>query len=387
MKSKIRIMHLINSFSLAGAEKLVYDICKRIDKNKFEVYICSIGYQNTAMEKHIINELEHEDIHTTTLKKEKNKKRIRTIFELRKIILENKIDIINTHCTSPDFYGRTAAFFSNLKIVFSTVHNTKGYSGKNERIYKYITTKYIAISDTVKEYIVNELKISNKKVEIIYNGIDKHLLSSVRCDRNSKLRELKVDPEKFVVLNIGRVEYQKGQIYLVEAARELMLKFANIHFVIVGNTNLDHKCYNEIKELIDNYSLNEYFTFTGIRKDIPEILNASDIFVFPSLYEGFSLTVMEALACGKPVVATDVGSIREIIVDGKNGTIIPPMNPNAIADSLYKFMSDNNYFEKISYNAYSSFSNKFTIEKTLESYKNLYMEHYNKIRTKTAYKI
>lgn len=382
MDKKISVMHLINSFSLAGAEKLVYDICKRIDKNKFEVYICSIGFQDTDIEKQIIDELEKESIHTLTLRKQKNRQRISAILALRKIILENKIDIINTHCTSPDFYGRTAAFLSNLKIVFSTVHNTKGYSAKKERLYKHLTTKYIAISDTVKEYIVKELKINSSKVEIIFNGIDKSTLTAVKCDRDSKLKELKVDPKKLILLNIGRVEYQKGQIYLVEAVRKLVQKFPDIHLIIVGNTELDRQCYKEIVELIDSYGLKEYFTFTGVRKDIPEILNASDIFVFPSLFEGFSLTVMEAIACGKPVVATDVGSIREIIVDGENGTIIPPMNSDAIADSLYKYLSDESYLKKISANAYSSFSDKFTIEKTLESYKNLYLEYYNKAGSK-----
>lgn len=326
-------MHIINSYSLAGAEKLVYDIVERMEKTRFKVFICSIGSKNDLIEKRLRVNLHSQGVTTLTVNKVPNKQRVQCILKLVNLIRQNNIDIIHTHCSSPDFYGRIAAFISRVPQVYSTIHSTVGYSSGIEKILSSITSKYVAISRQVEDYALNDIGISKNKLKVIYNGVDTSFrVGNVR--KETKLKELGLSGDRTIITAVGRITEAKGYFYLIQAAKTIVSKFPKVHFLIVGDKESEHELVNDLKKLVIKNNLEKNITFTGVRQDVPEILAITDIFVSSSVWEGLALVSLEAMAAGLPVVATDVGSIREVVNDKINGLIIPPRDIEGLCKSI-----------------------------------------------------
>lgn len=386
-KKKIAVMHVINAYALGGAEKLVFDIASSMDKTKFDVFVCSIGGRGDDLEKTLRRDLQSQGIKAISLDKAPRKQRLRAVLKLAKILGKNKIDIVHTHCPSPDFYGRLAAFISRVPlaacmsrvaVTFSTIHSTAGYSSYWEKVFKHFTTKYIAISEQVKKYAIDDLQIPSDKVELIYNGIDLQRFMKNKIDRENKLAKLRIDADKKIITNIGRVAEEKGQIYLIRAAKIVLKEFPDVHFLIVGDDKTDKKTAQKLKDMVRAEGLSDYITFTGIRQDVPEILAITDIFVFPSLWEGFALVVLEAMAAEVPVVATDVGIIREVLVDQENGLIVPPKDAVALAEGIKFMLSDPERAKEMGLKGQKTVEEKFTIENTVRGYEELYLKEFSK---------
>jgi len=377
MNKKIKIMHLINSFTLTGAEKLAFDIVSRMDKKKFDIFICAVEVKKNNIERYMREKLENYGVKTITINKipTTNKQRVILIIKLAKIFSKNKIDILHTHCSAPDLYGRISAFLTHINLVFSTIHNTKGYSLQRERIMKNFCTKYIAISKEVEEYALVKLKIPSKKIKVIYNGIDVENFINCLVKKENKLKELGINNYDKIVTTVGRVNEQKGHIFFVKAAELVLKKFPDTNFLIIGNSQVDKDLYQKLIKIIKNKNLGNKIIFTGVRQDVPEILAVSDVFVLSSIYEGFALVTIEAAMASLPIVATDVGSIRQIVNNGENGLIVPPKDINALANGIKFILSDEDRAKKMGLKG-KRIAKKFTIEKTVSEYEKLYLSYF-----------
>lgn len=375
MNSRKKVMHIINSFSLAGAEKLVFDIAQTIDKEKYDVFICAVGRStNEMLEQKIKEDLCKNSIKVFSLDKKLKENRFSTIIKLSKIIRENEIEIIHTHCPSPDFYGRIAAKITGRKRIYTTIHNTTGYSQISEKILGKFTSRYIAISDQVKKYMVEDLYINEGKISIVHNGIDVLKYSESEVDVESYKTSLGLQADDIIISNIGRITEQKGHIYLIKSIKVVKEKYPNIKVLIVGNKDLDKPLYKKLKEIVIKEDLEKNILFLGDRQDIPEILKISDIFVFPSLYEGFSLVTLEVIASSTPIIATDVGSIREIVTHNKNGIIIPPKESTTIAESILLLLDNPSLAQSLSTNGQNDVIKRFSINQTTKKLEDIYMQ-------------
>ncbi|MCK4400870.1 glycosyltransferase family 4 protein, partial [bacterium] len=171
------------------------------------------------------------------------------------------------------------------------------------------------------------------KFEVIYNGVDldfwqKNIPSQkVIVEKKIKLGLLENDK---VIAAIGRLHPQKGHEYLLRAARKIITRMKNLKILIVG----DGPMRDSLESLSERLGIKENVVFTGKRNDIKDILYLSDISVISSIREGFSNVVLESMACGKPVVATDVGGNKEIIINGENGFIVSSGDEDALADRI-----------------------------------------------------
>lgn len=376
MTKKIRIMHLIDSYSIGGAEKLAFDIVTRMDKARFDIFICSICSKKDNEERDMREKLENCGVKTLTIDKIPKKQRFVSIMKLAKILSKNKIDILHTHCSPPDFYGKISAFLIHLNLVFSTIHNTKGYSIWRERIMKNFTTKYIVISEEVEKYALKTLKIPSEKIKIIYIGIDVENFTNCLVKKEDKLKELGININNCskIVTTVGRINQQKGHIYFIKAAELVLKKFPDTHFLIIGNTQNGKDLYQKLIKIIKNKDLESKITFTGIVPNIPEILAISDIFVLPSIFEGFARVTIEAAMAGLPIVATDVGSIRQIVFDKENGLIVHSKDINALANGIEFMLSDEVRAKKMGLRGIK-IAKKFKIEKTVSEYEQLYLSY------------
>jgi len=374
VQRKIKVMHLINSFSLGGAEKLVFDLAPAMDRERFEVFVCAMASRGDRIEESIRSGLEKSGIRTISLKKKARRDRIKAIWKLFRILRCNGIDILHTHCPSPDFYGKITASLARTPRVFSTIHNTRGYTPLLERFLNPLTTRYIAISETVRRYMIERLKIPTKKITVIYNAIDVNAFRKLDIDRKAKLKELGLPSNSSVITAIGRITHQKGHIYLVEAAEITLQAFSDVYFLIVGDDTVDPEVTKAVRKAIRTKGLEGRVILTGVRMDVPEILAITDVFVLPSLWEGLSIVLLEAMAAGVPVVVTDVGSNAEVVEDGVSGFVVPPKNPSLLAQRIQELLTNPQRAAEMAEAARRRINERFSLERLAQEHESLYLD-------------
>ncbi len=189
----------------------------------------------------------------------------------------------------------------------------------------------ITVSETNRNVLIETYGMPANKLLVIHNGIDYTAFSTIKGKNGTLRREFNVREGSTVVVNVGRLTEEKGQRYLIEAFERLSKENPSSILILVGDGPLRSSLETDVKARQLTHSV----SFAGFRDDIPDILQLADIFVLPSVLEGFPFVVLEAMAAGRPVIATDVGGNREAVLDGVTGTIIEPKN----AEQLYTAIS------------------------------------------------
>jgi len=328
---KKNVMYVIWALEIGGAEKMVVSLASHLNREIYNPIVCCLNYKGRLAYK-----LEEEGISVIELGK-RPRFDLSIIPKFIKVMRNNNSDIVHTHLWTSDFWGRLAAKLAGVPTIISTVHNVDSWKPKMflvvDRILSYFTDKIIAVSDTVKYFYINNAKISAGKIKTIYNGIEVEKFS-IEVDKNNKRQELGLDPHNKIIAVIGRLVEQKGHIYFLEYCRKLLDKYSDIQGLIVGDGPLRRKLEERSKIL----GISNRVIFAGIRNDIAEILKVIDILVVPSLYEGLPTIILEAMAAGIPVVATDVGGNSELLINGETGFIVPSKDSSALADSIEKLL-------------------------------------------------
>lgn len=351
-------MQIIPCFSVGGAERMCETLTYELIKKGHRVIVVSL-YSIRTM---ITERLENNGVEIRYLEK-RNGFDLKCIKKLKKIIKEENPDIIHTHLYSLK-YAVFATLFKKNKIVH-TIHNVaKEESSRADRFFNKFWFKRgkvvpVALSTIVKKTILDEYKIKNRLVPIIFNGID--LTDSI------KKTDYDIHNGRFVFIHVGRFSSQKNHILLVGAFSRLLIKHSNCFLVLVGDGELRKNIENHVKEL----GIDDKVSFLGLRNDISSLMHNSDAFVLPSLYEGIPMTLIEAMASGLPIVATDVGGVSEMISNSVEG-ILCEVNSNALYESMNYLVSDKSFRERIGCNAQKKAISCFSSTKMAESYSSLY---------------
>ncbi len=334
----INILYIYVSLPIGGAEQLLLTSLMNMDLNRYRPIVCCIRDKGKIGEE--IESLGFELIELGNFSKSFN---IFICFRIIKIIHKYKIDIIHTHLYHSNLYGRLAAIMTGVPVV-ATEHNVYQTYKFKRRVINWLlakkTHKVIAVSGMVRDYITKRDWLDPLKIELIHNGIDLNGQSSLLTREEARDR-LRIPRDAFVVGTVGRLTDQKGHIFLVNAAKRLKDAIANLRVIIVGAGPL----LPNLKKAIEEESLEECVLLLGSRRDIPEILRTFDVFAFPSLWEGLPLSLLEAMSCSIPVVATPAGGVVEIITDGVNGLTVPFSDAGALADSIL-YLHENAGFRK-----------------------------------------
>jgi glycosyltransferase involved in cell wall biosynthesis len=252
----------------------------------------------------------------------------------------NKIDIIHTHLFAANTVGRIAGRIANVPVIISTEHNT--YINKSracnfvDKMLARVTSRIVAVSDAVLTYSARQTGIDASLYENIPNCVPVDRIRELNSEEIiKKKKDLGIGPDQSVILSVGRLTEQKGFPYLIRAALEIIREYPETVFLIVGK--------GEIKEALEQQiracGLGGHVRLLGFRNDIYDLMQISDIFAMPSLWEGFGVTLIEAGACRLPVVATAVGGIMEVIRDGENGFIVPAKDEKALVKGIGTLLS------------------------------------------------
>jgi len=288
---KINILFLTTSLGLGGAERVVLDICKNINKAKFQVSVIGISSQND-----LINQFYISKIHADVLNYRKTfKKFFNSLISISKHIKNHEVQIVHAHMFHTLVIGSIIKIFnSNIKLIF-TPHNSF-YSMNIRRLILWLLKPFRDF-DTI--FSKNSIRYFYKKSSwIIPNGIDINSYTKMIKTRNTK-------PFTFII--VGRLEHMKNHKFLINIVNEI--RDYEFKLKIVGTGILEASLRSQVSKL----NLNEKVEFLGPRDDVPKLLSQSNCLVLPSLWEAFPIVLLEAAASNIPVITTPVGSIPSLI--------------------------------------------------------------------------
>jgi len=282
------------------------------------------------------------------------------IFKLSRYLKKEKIDVM-FFCQSSHFkIGSVAGYLAGVERI---IYRRALAKPINNHFYNRIflnkcITDFMAISKTTLEKSFEKLPknvISNSKIKLIYNGVKKSDFLESKADLNLR-KEFNIKDDEVLIANIGRLGNQKAQQDLLYAVGVLKNEFTKFKVLIVGKGNR----INEYKDIVNKLNLSDKVIFTGFRKDIPSILKQIDFVVHTALYEGCPWIVLETMAAGKPIVAVEIPSIEELVIDGETG-YLSPRNRNELSDNIFRMIKSENKKE-MGKKAKNIFENNYTFE-------------------------
>ncbi len=345
---KIKVIHIITRLDKGGAAENTLLTVKGLNGDRYEAKIIAgcfrrdkedLKVANTKIEVILIPEMRR--VINPFLD-------ILTFFKLYLMIKRERPQIVHTHTSKAGFLGRWAAKLADVPIIIHTPHGHIFYG-----YFHWLITRFFIflerITSLITDYIVTLTKRGRKehlryrigppcKFIPIHSGIERKRFEEIRANREEKKRELGIPLEAKVLGTIGRLEPIKGHLYLLKAAKLIVEnpRFQETRFLLVGRGPLRKKLEREISLL----GIRKNVQFLGFREDISEILNIFDIFVLPSLNEGMGRVLLEAMLMGKPVVASNVGGIPDIVKDEETGLLVPCKDFKALSERIIELLKN-----------------------------------------------
>jgi glycosyltransferase involved in cell wall biosynthesis len=371
---KIKILFLITGLNMGGAEIMIENITENINKNKFDICVVSIApigeIGQRIKEKGIC-------VKSASMKSKLN---IFALFRLYKIIKAGNYDIINSHLFHANILGRIIGYLCKTPVNISTIHSIKVGGKLREFILKKtddLSTFNTAVGEKVKENILKKGLSKSSKVKLIPNGIN---IRKFRENKEENKREkLKLPLDKKIIISVGRLTKAKGYEKFFEALAGIKKEGWDFKYIILG----EGPERNKLEEKINELDLKHNIALLGIKENVPEYLQTADIFAMPSLWEGFSISLLEAAVSKLPLLVSPVGGNTEIVKDGETGFLAEPGNTNSWQKALKKILSLNQEeLQEIGKRAQALVKEKYSLEKMVNEYENLFIETYNQTNKK-----
>lgn len=366
--AKKKILHAIRQGQVGGGETHVLDLVNNLDKAKYESVILSFT------EGPMVEKLKQDGFKTYVVSTEKPFN-VSVWKEVRKIISTEKIDLIHAHGTR----ANSNTFYSAKSLKIPLVYTVHGWSfhPDQSKVVKFIRSiserflvtaanKTICVSKSNLIEGKNKFPMSNATV--IANGINRFKFNPDKEFKNIR-SEFGIDERSILVGYIARITNQKSPLKFLEAIAALPEK-ENVHFLIVGDGDLKIQMLALSKDL----DLDKYITFVDFRNDIPDILNAIDIFCLPSLWEGLPIALLEAMSMRKAILASKIDGITDLIEDGVNGLLVPPADVESLSNALQSLTRDKQLIQNLGFEAEKTVKEKFNISTMTKSIEAVYQE-------------
>ncbi|KPJ69453.1 hypothetical protein AMJ44_03800 [candidate division WOR-1 bacterium DG_54_3] len=395
MKKRYKIIHIITRLDGGGSAQDTIQTVLGLDKEKYEVILVKGPTYESKMSKEerasVLSDLKEmrlkgvKVVTTNFLIRRINPiYDLLALFSLYKFLIKESPSIVHTHTSKAGIIGRLAAFLSRVPIIVHTPHGHVffGYFGFiktklfifMERITSHLTDKVIAVTRGEKrDYLL--FKIANEdKFIVINSGVKLEKFKELPFqERQNFKKRLGISENALVVGTAGRLVPVKGSEYLIEAAKYIISKFPETYFVFTGDGHLKQVLKRKAAEL----GIQKNVLFLGWRNDVAKIISIYDIFVLPSLNEGMGKVLVEAMALGRSIVASNVGGIPDLVSHGKNGFLVPPKNPREIARYIQILLEHKEKREEMGLTGKEmtgNFSDEIMVEKIVGLYKELMMQ-------------
>ncbi|MEA2103360.1 MAG: glycosyltransferase, partial [Candidatus Cloacimonadota bacterium] len=329
-------LYIIDHLDSGGSQRQIVTLAKSLDRNKYHVTVCNLD----KTKKQFQHELEEVGIRIFSLEQH-GKFDLHTLLSLYKFIWKNKFDIVHTYLFTADCYGRIAAKIAHTPIIFSSIRSIDNWKNSfhiwTDRILALFTDKIIINANALKKFLTEDEKISPDKITTIYNGLDLKKFD-VNVNRTEIKERFNISSNEKVIGIIARNDKLKDHPTFFEAARIVHEKYPQTKFLAIG-----YGMENEnMQKLIRDFDVEKFCILANHSPDIIKIMKILDISVLSSTIEGCSNTILESMALGKPVVATNAGGNPELIINGKTGIIVPKRSPFILAKSVMNLLQNPN---------------------------------------------
>lgn len=359
------VLQVITTLNPAGAETLLLNFITKFNDANYQNFIAYIyGDGKLLKENKWKNQVEVFDLTRN------GKFDCFSLYRLIKIIKTKRIDIVHTHLVHGGILGKLAAKLAGVKHIVITRHY--GYERKENtflyRLEERLTgsaSVVIAISKAVRQHLIERNVVPTEKIIVIYNAIDLEMFNP-----DGVTQTFQKDSSNLIIGSIGRLHPQKGFTVLLESFQLVSEQLPNVTLEIVGNGVLREDLQNQAKRL----NIADKVRFMGriSHQEIVQKLGQWDLFVISSLWEGFGIAIIEAMAMEKAVVATNVEGIVEIVDDGITGYLVPPKSPTALAQRIIELLSNETKRIEMGKTARGRVLKHFSIEQYVEKTKNVY---------------
>lgn len=328
-----KVMLVAIGLGVGGTETHILELASRLDRSRFTVTVCALKSGGTMAQ-----ELEKRGVRVLSLDGT-GKLDARVIVRLFKLLRAEQPDVVQAFLFWANVAARACGRILRAFPVISSYHDEVVSEGWLVRVVDRLTLTWtdriVCCSGAVGRSVVSRIGGKIEHCTIIPFGVD---IEQFEATAAATRRELGLRDNQKVIGTVCRlVEPKKGLRFLLQAMAVLARKYGQppCQLLIVGDGPSRH----ELELLREQLDLSSWVVFAGSRRDIPRVLHALDVFVLPSLYEGFGIALLEAMAAGKPVIATAVGGIPEFVLSGETGLLIEPGNVEALADAIDRLLS------------------------------------------------
>jgi len=364
---RIKVLHLLATMPVGGAEDLVAAVVKGLDPERFEVAAACIGEPGPVGEElraagHAVASLGLDLKHNPAWK---------LVAGVRRLLRDARPDILHTHLYHPNLYGRLAALGLGLKGVVASVHNSYIRVKRHRSFYNYllgwVTDRVVAVSPQVLEDVRRYDHIPVSRLCLLPNGVNLGALNTPLTREEAKAQ---LGVTGFCLGVVGRLDEQKGHVHLLEALPWLQKEIPGIILLLAGEGRLRGALESRSREL----GIAGMVRFLGIRRDMALIYRSLDLFVQPSLWEGLPLALLQAMGARLPVVATRVSGALEVIEDGVNGRLVAPGSAEELAKAVVELYRDPEARARMGEKARETVAAQYSQEVMLSRLEALYLE-------------
>lgn len=370
---RIKILHILHSLQVGGLENGVVNLINRLDPERFEHAICCIASSGPMAER-----IERQvPIHVIGKGAERDSL---LPFKIAGVVRKVRPHVVHTRNWGT-IDGIPGALLGGVRHIVHGEHGREAAdpTGANRRrqqarrLLSPFVSRFITVSDDLRRWLVEDVRVSAAKVVQIINGVDTERFFPPDDHAAAKIR-VGLDPSSFVVGTVGRLDPVKDQQLLLRAfggfARGNSGGVLTPTLLLVGGGPEEER----LRSLAADLGIADSVRFAGERRDTPELLRAMDLFVLPSIAEGISNTILEAMASGLPVLATDVGGNGELVIEGGNGFLFPSGNAHGLEELLLRCAADAPLRESLGTAARGRCLEHFSLKAMAEAYGRVYLE-------------
>jgi glycosyltransferase involved in cell wall biosynthesis len=372
MGKKVKILEAIRQGKIGGGESHVLNLVKNMDRKRFEPIVLSFT-AGPMVDELILSGIQVKVIETERPFDVAVWKKVKTF------MVEEGIDIIHAHGTR----AMSNVFFPARQLHLPLIYTVHGWSFHPDQIYPVRQSRQIAeriltkradqtICVSRNNQIEGVVKLNLKNSLVIHNAIDLHKFNPAITNDNLR-KELHINKNHTVIGYIVRMTSQKDPFTMLKAFQSVLKEHQDVTLLMVGDGELKEKSMRFAREL----NIQQHVIFEPFRTDIPEVLQTIDIYCLPSLWEGYPIGILEAMAMKKCVVASPVGGTKELVMDGSTGLLVEPHEPEKLAEALRLLIENINLRSDLATNGHSFAQNNFSIQTLVQKVEKEYTKLVN----------
>ncbi len=389
---RLNVMHIILNLEIGGAQEVVRTLVEYLASDDCQPIVC------TFKDGPLRQDIERSGVYVEVLPARRHSVVALPLFvvdmvgtwrALARLVKKHQVDVIQTHIVrSLDFLVLCLRYTTPLRVVLWTFHNVSfeltasqlakypwmlGPKKLSHRLLYRLTSRlvdgFIAVSDDVKKAMLEIIGPIGDKVIVICNGVDTQKYRQM-VDKRFVRAQLGLASDTRLIASVATLKEQKGHRYLIEALASIVPQHPDVHVLFIGDGPLRGELQLQVRRL----DLDDHIHFLGNRQDVPELLAASDLFILPSLWEGLSMALLEAMATGLPIIASGVSGTTQVMVPGVTGLLVPPGDASELTGAITQLLSDHERAQAMGFAAKRRVEAQFSASKQAQEHVALYRQ-------------